>query len=200
MAVTDLFLIRRKGFTLIELMIVIAIIAVLSIIVVTIFNGLQKGARDARRMADIRAIRNALEIYYQKNGKYPYVDTGDSAHPSIYSCTDWSKSNTCPTTALSSTPNWTSLFGGTGAFSSGVAPVDPLNIIDSQNCTYSYVYWQCAEGMNKTIKEPDQTICAWRLEKNWCNSSNSLTPGNDFCLKPVNEITPYPCDPNPSPG
>ena len=44
-------LIRKKGFTLIELMIVVAIIAILSVIGVTIFAGIQKNARDAKRRA-----------------------------------------------------------------------------------------------------------------------------------------------------
>lgn len=50
-----------KGFTLIELMIVIAIIAVLSIIGITIYNGQQLNARNNRRKEDINAIANALE-------------------------------------------------------------------------------------------------------------------------------------------
>lgn len=60
---TQLPIIKKttKGFTLIELMIVIAIIAVLSIIGITIYNGQQLNARNNRRREDINAIANALE-------------------------------------------------------------------------------------------------------------------------------------------
>lgn len=50
-----------QGFTLIELMIVIAIIAVLSVIAVAVFGNAQKGARDSRRKGDIQALANAYE-------------------------------------------------------------------------------------------------------------------------------------------
>ncbi|MBU1000240.1 prepilin-type N-terminal cleavage/methylation domain-containing protein, partial [Patescibacteria group bacterium] len=45
-----------KGFTLVELLVVISIIAILSVIGIVVFTGVQKGARDAKRKADINAI------------------------------------------------------------------------------------------------------------------------------------------------
>lgn len=52
----------RSGFTLIELMVVVAIIAVLSVIGLTLFAGIQNKARNDRRRADIDAIAKALEV------------------------------------------------------------------------------------------------------------------------------------------
>lgn len=52
---------NKKGFTLIELLVVISIIAILSVVGVTIYQGQQKNARDARRRADITAIAQAME-------------------------------------------------------------------------------------------------------------------------------------------
>lgn len=51
-----------EGFTLVELLVVVAIIAILSVIGLTIFTSAQSNARDARRKADIDAIANAIEV------------------------------------------------------------------------------------------------------------------------------------------
>lgn len=50
-----------RGFTLVELLVVVAIIAILSVIGLTLFTSAQANARDARRKSDIDAIANALE-------------------------------------------------------------------------------------------------------------------------------------------
>ncbi len=52
------------GFTLIELMVVVAIIAVLSVMGIAVFTNVQKSARDARRRSDIDAISKAWETHY----------------------------------------------------------------------------------------------------------------------------------------
>src|SRR5476651_2009324 len=52
---------NSQGFTLIELMVVISIIAILSIIGITIFSGAQKSSRDARRKADIDSMSSSAE-------------------------------------------------------------------------------------------------------------------------------------------
>ncbi len=59
-----------KGFTLVELLVVISIIAILSVIGITVFSGVQKNARDARRRGDINAIAKALEV---NKGSLAYV-------------------------------------------------------------------------------------------------------------------------------
>lgn len=55
----------KKGFTLVELMIVIAIIAILTVIGVVVYQGQQKNARDTRRSSDIQAIAQSLEAQKQ---------------------------------------------------------------------------------------------------------------------------------------
>lgn len=63
-----------KGFTLVELMVVVTIIAFLAIIGIASFTTVQKNARDGRRRADIQAIATALESNRTAAGKYPAVD------------------------------------------------------------------------------------------------------------------------------
>jgi len=61
----------KKGFTLIELLVVIAIIGILSSVVLASLNTARKKSRDARRVADVKQIQIALEVYFVDNGTYP---------------------------------------------------------------------------------------------------------------------------------
>ncbi|WKZ25125.1 MAG: FISUMP domain-containing protein [Patescibacteria group bacterium] len=60
-----------KGFTLIELLVVIAIIGILSTLVVVALGNSRTSARDAKRLNDLKAMANALELYYANNNSYP---------------------------------------------------------------------------------------------------------------------------------
>lgn len=64
---------NQKGFTLIELVLVIGILAVLAVFVLAALNPLAQfaKARDAQRKSDLGQIQKALEQYYQDHGKYP---------------------------------------------------------------------------------------------------------------------------------
>jgi type II secretion system protein G len=63
-----------KAFTLIELLIVVAIIAILAAIAVPNFLEAQTRAKITRGKADMRSIGTALEMYRMDNGAYPYGD------------------------------------------------------------------------------------------------------------------------------
>ena len=62
---------NNKGFTLIELLVVISIIALLSSVVFASLSVSRSKARDAKRISDVRQIRNALELYRNDYGSYP---------------------------------------------------------------------------------------------------------------------------------
>ncbi len=62
---------NKKGFTIIELLIVIAIIGLLATISMVALNGARQKSRDAKRLADIRQIQTALELYFNDNNNYP---------------------------------------------------------------------------------------------------------------------------------
>ena len=78
------FRFQKRGFTLIELLVVISIIAILSTIGLTSFSTIQRKGRDARRKADLREMKNALEQYYTICGfVYPLPVEGDNFYDKI---------------------------------------------------------------------------------------------------------------------
>lgn len=62
---------KKKGFTLIELLVTITILAVVSAIGLASFGKAQMVGRDGKRKTDLRQVATALELYKQKNGRYP---------------------------------------------------------------------------------------------------------------------------------
>ena len=71
---------RQKGFTLIELLVVIAIIGILASVVLVSLNSARAKSRDAKRLADVRQIQTALELFFNDNGSYP-SETSNAATP-----------------------------------------------------------------------------------------------------------------------
>lgn len=103
----------RRGFSLIELLVVISIIGLLTAIGTASLSNAQQKGRDARRKADLKTIQQALELYFQANGKYPATSSG---------------SIQCNIPGDTSTKTW-----GTGVFICGTntfmqqLPSDPTN-------------------------------------------------------------------------
>lgn len=61
----------QTGFTLIEMLVVVAIIGLLSSVVVTSLAQTRRKARDSKRIEDLSQISKALELYYGTNNGYP---------------------------------------------------------------------------------------------------------------------------------
>jgi prepilin-type N-terminal cleavage/methylation domain-containing protein len=67
-----MFYSKNKGFTLVELMVVISIVALLSAVVLSSINTARSKGRDAQRKLMAKQIQNALELYkLDNNGSYP---------------------------------------------------------------------------------------------------------------------------------
>ncbi|OGG11484.1 hypothetical protein A2Z00_03495 [Candidatus Gottesmanbacteria bacterium RBG_13_45_10] len=128
---------KRKGFTLMELLIVIAIIGILISMGVVSFSSAQKTSRDSKRRADMKAIQNAWEQYNSdNNGSYPascsvsatYLPAGLPTDPK----TGWpAYVGTC---SASSYCYCASLESGVGNSS-------------SSNCAYGSGSWFCVSSL-----------------------------------------------------
>ena len=116
----------NKGFTLIELMVVMAIIGVLAVMLVPQLSGAQERARDSGRIAAIQNITAVLETYFSDEGQYPIAPHSDSA----------TTGNNC-------------FSSDTGAVSSeigallkgGTAPLDPQATNIVWGCTSQSAFW-----------------------------------------------------------
>lgn len=71
---------RQRGFTIVELLIVIVVIGILAAITIVAYNGVQQRARDVTRTSDISSIQKALELYRVDNGVYPSVGTDGTGY------------------------------------------------------------------------------------------------------------------------
>lgn len=137
---------NRHGFTLIELLVVVAIISLLSSVIFASLNSARAKAKDTRKIADLKSLQTALELYYNDNGKYPGV-IGSHRRSSV--CLNNSPLNT-------SYLVWTDFFNA--SFTNNymkILPSDPTG-----NC-YTYInfdkaprtVWRCYIGA--TIINPN---------------------------------------------
>lgn len=69
---------NKKAFTLIELLVVIAIIGILATLAVVALQQARQNARDAKRMADMKQLQTALELFFSENSRYPTIDEWNS--------------------------------------------------------------------------------------------------------------------------
>lgn len=139
----------QKGFTLLELLIAISIIAILSVFAVALFTNVQPDARDSKRRLELEAIAKALELNKTTSGNYnpvtasqfsgkvyPGGDTDYAKDPQGYAyCIYASTSTTSPT------------------------PPDPddLNTIwNNKNCTGS-------DWKEINLNQPGNTTVSWTI-------------------------------------
>ena len=84
-----------KGFTLLEILVVISIIGILIALGASAYSVAQRKGRDARRQGDLKQIQNAFEQYYAANSSsYAACATMDNVFPSTTMPTDPKNSGT----------------------------------------------------------------------------------------------------------
>lgn len=140
---------NTSGFSLVELMVVISIIAILSAIGMVIYTNTQKTARDTKRIADINNVAKALEMYYTQNG---------SVYPGN------------PSTAITEISTLLTVY-----FSGGVMPKDARETTGwDYNKSYTYGAYDSSSSVH--TYSPMYTVCA--IPENCSNKCNSSTRGS----------------------
>lgn len=66
----------KKGFTLVELLVVMAIVGLISTLAISSFRSSQIKGRDVQRKSNLRETANALEAYFSDYGRYPAASNG----------------------------------------------------------------------------------------------------------------------------
>ena len=141
---------KVKGFTLVELLVVMAVIGILASLSVPVLNSVRVRSRDTKRKADIDSIKKALIIYYEDKKTFP-ISSGDN------SCsTDWDCIGT----------GFEALKGSKGLIPlySDKLPDDPKMIIVSDPLSdgksFAYMYLSCPTTVSIG------TICEGALKTN----------------------------------
>ena len=128
----------QKGFTLLELLIVIAILAILTTAVVMIMNPLEaiKRARDTQRIADLDNLKAAVILYIIEGN----VDIKDDTCIKAGATFDPCQSNDGATPTKTDGTGWIPInFDGmAGGSPMSHLPIDPVNSTSTASLVYSY--------------------------------------------------------------
>lgn len=150
----------KQGFSLLELLLVVGIITVVVAAGVTRFTDAQRKSRDARRQADLEAVRSALELYRSDNSTTGYPNPSGGSAGARYD-------GLCPGSSCGSGEllyNYLEMM-----------PQDPR-----ENATYYYMYTRVGSGTS-------YTLCASDFEATYgglaCPSGYSIS-GTNCCLAP----------------
>jgi len=126
----------KKSFTLVELLVVVAIISILASALMVGLGGARKKARDARRISDLRTVQSSLEVYYAQNDIYPNVDGWNNLENKLAGII-----SQLPQDPLPGNPNYDYTF-----CDGGQRYVMQAHLEDAKNCPANY-------------KAPDTTTC-----------------------------------------
>lgn len=109
---------NRRGFTLIELLVVVSIMGLMASVILASLTSAQLQAHDKRRVADLKEIEAALNLYYSKYNSYPTEASGANGN-------------------MSTNPVFKTLMTGSNPRFLQAVPVDPVGL---GSPTFYYYY------------------------------------------------------------
>ncbi len=62
---------QQPGFTIVELLIVVVVIAILAAVTIVSYNGIQARAKVSASISELKSIHSAIQLYHAENGAYP---------------------------------------------------------------------------------------------------------------------------------
>lgn len=135
---------ERQGFTLIEILIVVAIIAILASVVLVGLGPTQQSGRDARRLSDLHEVQNALELYYNKCGYYPGTYIGSAPCTGFVASGGYNQGTSPVVTVITGS-----------SIGVGVMPDDPTSgkhyLYDANTGGASYILEAELENVNNSV-------------------------------------------------
>ncbi len=169
-----------RAFTLIELLIVVAIIGILAAIAVPNFLNAQVRAKIANAESDMQALSTALEMYRLDNNHYPYWVNSDGSN--INPLPRRFYPLTTPIAYISAVPQDPFIYGPPGA-----------RIDESQNesyTTYDYVEsWGTIRFNGATLLPPSRRCAEWRVSSAGPDGTN--TYGNVYSYAGSNGLRSF---------
>lgn len=134
---------RRSGFTIVELLIVIVVIAILAAISIVAYNGVQNRAKNAQVQADITYVNKKILLYHAENGVYP--STGSTS--SVYTDSNCSAiADSDGNKSANWVPGLTGLPQGPGATGAGLGTAGACYAYASDGVEYILSAWNAKRG------------------------------------------------------
>jgi prepilin-type N-terminal cleavage/methylation domain-containing protein len=140
----------KKGFTLLELLIVIGILAILSTTIVLVINPaeLLRKARDSQRISDLNTVKTAIAYYLTEEGD-PSIGASDTSYSHVSGVDCATTANSSSSQSIDGT-GWIPVPFGDLAGGSPIAnlPVDP----NASTSAGDYYYVYLPNATNLTFK------------------------------------------------
>lgn len=80
---------KQKGFTIVELLIVIVVIAILAAITIVAYNGIQTRARNTQAASDEVSLKKSMQLYKTQTGELPPLGDAWNYNTSPPDCSKW---------------------------------------------------------------------------------------------------------------
>lgn len=166
----------KTGFTIVELLIVIVVIAILASISVVAYTGFQQRARNTSRISEARQWMTVLDSYKALNGTYPAVPTGSyclgSNFPIGYAgqrrCRNYGDSDANISYQESNNASLMSALSTVGTISAG-------NRSPVQYVVGPYLeYWNTGYRISIVLEGSAASECPSGFSYNWTNGSGVL--------------------------